>query len=392
MPADNERIERIRAAMELASLDALVCTLPANVLLVTGYWPVICNAIAVVTRDGRSLLIAPEDELEFAEKSWSGNIYTFKSDVEGSGDERLRILKESRILNSLVKAGYEGGLEYTEAPYVGMRINGYGFIERLRNTSPECQFVNATELLEGLKSKPTPSEIEQVARACNVAGTAFSTAIRTLTANMREIELAAYVQVFLSVVGNEEPQVDRAGGYAFCMSGPRAALAYRSYACSSSRQIGRHELVLVHCNSYIGGFWTDITRTYCTGPPDERQTEMYEAVLKARQVAIGLIRPGTPAREVDKAVRDSLSESGFGDAIKHSTGHGVGFAAINHNAKPRLSQDTDDVLETGMIFNIEPAIYLDGYGAVRHCDVVCVTEDGARVLTPFQARIDELIA
>ena len=86
-----------------------------------------------------------------------------------------------------------------------------------------------------------------------------------------------------------------------------------------------------------------------------------------------------------------IRRHGFGDdAFPHGTGHGVGFAAIDHTARPRLHPAADDVLQPGMVFNVEPAIYLEGYGGLRHCDMVVVTPSGAEVLTPFQTAAGEL--
>jgi Xaa-Pro aminopeptidase len=147
----------------------------------------------------------------------------------------------------------------------------------------------------------------------------------------------------------------------------------------------------VHCNSYAGGYWTDITRTYCLGQPNERQRSMYEAVLAAREAALGTIRAGARAADVDAAAREALAARGFGALFKHSTGHGVGFAAIDASAQPRLHPASPDVLLAGMVCNIEPAIYIDGFGGIRHCDVVAVTESGCEVLTPFHAEMTELV-
>ena len=80
---------------------------------------------------------------------------------------------------------------------------------------------------------------------------------------------------------------------------------------------------------------------------------------------------------------------GFGPAFKHPTGHGVGFAAINHNARPRVHPRSDDVLENGMVLNIEPAAYVEQFG-MRHCDMIAVTDDGAELLTDFHNAADEL--
>jgi Xaa-Pro dipeptidase len=93
---------------------------------------------------------------------------------------------------------------------------------------------------------------------------------------------------------------------------------------------------------------------------------------------------------VDRAARDELDSRGLGRGFKHPTGHGVGFAAIDHNAIPRLHPRSEDRLEVGMVFNVEPAIYLEGTGGLRHCDMVSVTESGADLLTPFHDTLSEL--
>lgn len=126
------------------------------------------------------------------------------------------------------------------------------------------------------------------------------------------------------------------------------------------------------------------------GEPDTRQQQMFDAVSAARQEALSAIRPGVKAADVDAAARDILKTRGFGPHFKHSTGHGVGFSAIDANAKPRLHPKSEDVLEVGMVFNVEPAIYFDGYGGMRHCDMVLVTDSGAEVLTAFQCSMDDL--
>jgi Xaa-Pro aminopeptidase/Xaa-Pro dipeptidase len=169
------------------------------------------------------------------------------------------------------------------------------------------------------------------------------------------------------------------------MSGPHSAQASGAYARTRARTLDSGDLVLVHCNSYADGYWTDITRTYHLGENDERKEKIYSAVFDARHAALMAIRPGVKASEVDAAARNLMRQRGFGDAFKHGTGHGVGFAAISANSMPRIHPACHDALETGMVFNMEPAIYIEGFGGVRHCDMVTVTAGGAEVLTDFQS-------
>lgn len=205
-----------------------------------------------------------------------------------------------------------------------------------------------------------------------------------------ETEVAALFRSPLSRVGVGAPGVERADGSVFCMSGVNAAEAYGAYARSRAATLAPGQFALVHCNSYVDGYWTDITRTYSLGEADAYQRRLYDAVLEARAAALSVIRLGIRAAEVDQATRTVLASQGFGPQFKHGTGHGVGFAAINHNAQPRLHPRSNDILETGMVFNVEPAIYLDGYGGLRHCDVVALTDYGIEVLTPFQSNISQL--
>ena len=89
--------------------------------------------------------------------------------------------------------------------------------------------------------------------------------------------------------------------------------------------------------------------------------------------------------------RNILDKHGFGSEFTHSTGHNVGFAAIGFNGPPRLHPASPDILEVGMVFNVEPAIYIKGYGGMRHCDVVTVTPNGMELLTPYQSGFERLV-
>jgi Xaa-Pro aminopeptidase len=225
--------------------------------------------------------------------------------------------------------------------------------------------------------------VERIRTACSLAANAFLQGARGLREGLTEAEAAALFRAPLSAEAGAG--VERAGGFAYCMSGPNAAQAHGAYARSRGRRLRAGDLVLVHCNSYADGYWTDITRTYRLGGGDDRPGRLCDAVFAARGAALGAIRVGARAADVDRAAREVLQGRGLGREFKHSTGHGVGFAAINHNALPRLHPKSADVLEAGMVFNVEPAVYLDGYGGLRHCDVVALTMNGAEVLTPFQA-------
>ncbi len=396
MARDPERRERIQQALREANLDALVCSLPVNVLLLTGYWPVVGTSIALATRAGQLTILAPEDEQELAEDAGADEVRTFRPgslDRLTSAMDAVRepLTEAARSLGiERTRVGYESGPTYEPSSYAAMHLYGRGLAELLAQVLPDTTLTPAGELLTRLRTVKTSREIDRIRGACRIAGIAFHEGSRRLQAGMRETGAAALFRIPLSTEGAGVQGIARADGFTFCMSGPNSAKAHGAYARSRARAMTTGDLVLVHCNSYADGYWTDITRTYCLGGPNEHQQRWYQAVFAARRAALDVIRPGEQASAVDQAAREVLRVHGFGKEFKHSTGHGVGFAAINHNARPRLHPRSEERLEVGMVFNLEPAVYFEGRGGLRHCDVVALTATGAEVLTPFHGSPEEL--
>ncbi len=387
------RLGLIRSALRHAHLDALVCSLPSDVLMLTGYWPVVGTAVAIATAEGRLITIAPQDEEELARRG-AGEVRSFSpsslkklsTPAEMLVEPLRQALHDAGVEKGTI--GHDAGPVSQPASYSAIHLYGNMMAVMLRQAVPAATFFQAKQVMSRLRAIKSPHEVQRIRYACCVAGRAFTQGAGELQAGLREVEVAAIFRGPLATAGAND--LERADGFMFCMSGPNAAQAYGAYARSRSRRIEAGELLLVHCNSYADGYWTDITRTFCVGNPDQQQRKLYEAVFAARQAALQAIRPGVKARQVDDAARSALERRGYGQDFKHSTGHGVGFAAIDPNALPRLHPKSPDVLEPGMVFNIEPGIYLAGYGGIRHCDVVALTEDGPEVLTPFQTKIEEL--
>lgn len=393
MGQGDARIKLIQDGLRKAHVDAVVCSFPSDVLMLTGYWPVIGTAIAVAAGDGRVITIAPEDEEELARRGWA-EVRTFapwsldrmtrpsEAIVEPLG----KVLREAGVDGATI--GHDGGPISLTAPYSAIHVYGRAITTVLRQAAPAATFFNAMQTIVRLRGIKTAREIACIRDSCAVAAVGFAEGQRTGLAGLPEAEAAAIFRRALTTAVSRDQH--RADGFTFCMSGPNAAKAHGAYARSRSRRIERGDLVLVHCNSYVDGYWTDITRTYSIGRPDANRQKLYDAVFEARDAALKAALPGAKARVVDAVARAVLTKYGYGKHFKHSTGHGVGFGAIDPNALPRLHPKSPDVLEPGMVFNIEPAIYIEGYGGIRHCDVVALTERGPEILTPFQASVEEL--
>ncbi len=392
-----ERVDRLRIALRNNRWDLVICALPKNVLLLTGYWPVVGTGVAIASSDGQIALLVPEDEEELAKRSWADEVHTFKpsslekltSAAEAVKDPLRKILTSYRSHRLLV--GFEAEETSEPASYAAMHLYGAQMRSVLQETLPKASLRAADSGLADLRATKTAVELDCLRTAGEIAGRAFTGGAQGIKTGTTEVEAASNFRRPLSTNLADFPKLRRADGFAWCMSGANSALASGAYARSRAKAIDPGDLVLTHMNSYADGYWTDVTRTFTMGQPDERQRKMYEAIAEARQAALSAIRPGVRGSAVDAAARDVLTAHGFGPHFKHSTGHGIGFSAIDANAKPRLHPKSDDTLETGMVFNVEPAIYFDGYGGIRHCDMVTVTESGAELLTPFLCAPDELV-
>ncbi len=384
MSRDADRVRLNSAVLEAHSWDGVVCASPENVLLATGYWPVIGNALAVMTRDGAAVAIAPEDENKFAASSRAEKVYTFEAaslswirPIEDVVCEPLRDALHALGLDRTgCKVGYAVGPVVDGAGYAARFTWGAIVAHLLRRLLGNGELSDCTDALLDLRSVLTSSEIDSLKTGCRIAERAFHETAEKLHPGLTESEVAEDFRKHLG--GTRE-----SGGFAYCMSGPNSATAYRAYQESTNRRLKQDDVVLVHCNSCYLGLWTDITRTFLTGDPEQKFDHIRTAVAEARHAAIAAVHPGATACSVDAAARTVMTKHGFGDAFRHATGHGVGYSAINHNAKPRIHPLSDEILSPGMVFNIEPAAYIDGVAGFRHCDMAAVTESGCDVLSDF---------
>jgi Xaa-Pro dipeptidase len=373
--------------MNSARIEALACFSPPDVLLVSGYWPVMGKSVALLTRENALAVVLPEDEVELAEATSAAHLIPYK----GGTLTELRPLSRAlagpaRSLASCLQINSgeigvrvgdsEQATSYQSANH--FRSSATSFLQR---TYPHATLVAADKILDRLKTVRTSIELEQLRCASRLAAAGFHAAEQFIEVGRTEIEIAAESEAAFNRVASNG--FERGRGYFFCMSGPNSAKAAGAYARTRNRRIEKGDFVMIHANTVGDGTWTDITRTYIAGEPSPRQRHMQDAVMAARDAALNAVAPGVSASTVDAAARDVLTQHGFGAQFVHAVGHGVGFAAADANAMPRLHPRSPDVLEAGMTFNIEPALYFKGEGGLRHCDVVACTQSGAEVLTSF---------
>jgi Xaa-Pro aminopeptidase len=138
------------------------------------------------------------------------------------------------------------------------------------------------------------------------------------------------------------------------------------------------EPIVVDMGAHVDGYCSDISRTICLGEEDDRFAKVYDLVLGAQLTAIATIEAGMSGDSADGMARTVIEQGGHGEGFGHGLGHGVGLAP---HELPRLGRGSTDVLQDGMVFTVEPGIYISGWGGVRIEDVVVLEQGGVKVLS-----------
>ena len=158
-------------------------------------------------------------------------------------------------------------------------------------------------------------------------------------------------------------------------SGPNSALPH---AKPSQRQISSGEPIVIDIGARFGGYASDLTRTIYLGVTDDAFRKVYDTVLGAQLAAIAIIKEGMSGNEADSLARTVIEQAGYGEAFGHGLGHGVGLAP---HEQPRLGPNSTEIISSGMVFTVEPGIYLSGWGGVRIEDLAVMEGDKVRVLS-----------
>ena len=389
---DIDRLDRTRQSLQEAGLDALICRLPENIVMLTGYWPMNGFAFLVFPVTGEPVLIAPVPEDTLALESWVQDVRLFPWGVVDSGDPFDSIGQLLRQATSDLgikgqQVGYEGSFEFVAAPYVAGEPSV--FSERTLSLIREAcgdALVDATGLIHRLRLRKTRGEVERLRVVNDIARMGLQAFFENVVPGRREIEVAAAVESRVMTGGTGYESVKVARAWASVMSGPDAARAYKPHLLSTQRRLEPGDMALLELVVVADGWWADLTRTRVAGTARSEDRERWQIVVEAQQAACAAIRPGVPSNQVDKAARDVIEKHGLGDYFIHHTGHGLGLRY--HEPEPFLHPAVAAPLEAGMVTSVEPGIYIDGWGGMRCEDDVLVTEHGIEILSEFSRELE----
>jgi Xaa-Pro aminopeptidase len=147
------------------------------------------------------------------------------------------------------------------------------------------------------------------------------------------------------------------------------------------------DVLVTGASAPVWGYLSELERTMVIGPPSAEQREMFEHMVALQDIAFGAIKPGSRCSDVDRAVRAYYDEHGLWDYWKHHVGHCIG---LRYHEGPFLDIGDETEISPGMVFTVEPGLYVDRLGGFRHSDTVVVTEDGIDFLTYYPRDLDSL--
>lgn len=242
--------------------------------------------------------------------------------------------------------------------------------ERVKRLLGSALLTDCDTLATSLRIVKDERELAVMGEASRLAEEAFFAALKLVVPGGTEREAALAFHIEALRLG--------ADGLSFetiVAAGERGALPH---AKPSSRAFAEGDLVVFDFGILLDGYASDQTMTIPVGKVSEEARAVYEVTRKAQEKALAAVMPGVALSEVDRAAREVIARAGYGEYFGHGTGHGVG---LNVHEAPTVSPKSKDVALMGMVFTIEPGIYLPGRFGARLEDTIVVIENGHRTLT-----------
>ncbi len=348
------RLQLIKDALDQRGADGFLVTDLKNIRYLSGF-----------SGSSACLLITKRENLFFTDFR-----YEEQSEKETEGFEIL-IEKEERPR-----------LIIATAKSMGLRTLGfestvtYAFYRSLLKKGLKVKAV--TDLVEDLRRVKDRAELKLIDTSIARAERAFSDVRPYIRKGVTERQVSLRLE--------EELKKNGCGPLPFDIiiaAGPHSSMPH---AQPTDNRIRPGDLVVVDWGGEAGGYYSDMTRTLLIGGANlSKKIEIYETVLQANMKAISSVSAGVHARTVDSAARDLIQAAGYGEYFGHGTGHGVGLEV---HERPRISRLGKETVRSGMVFTIEPGIYLPGIGGVRIEDMVVAAGRGCRVMTSLPKGLD----
>jgi len=347
----NLRIKKLNSKLREQHLEGLIVSNPANISYLTKH----------KSRDSY-LLVSKQENIYFTDSR-----YTEEAKQALKHTIKLKKINGS-VFNSIAEACLDIGLKQIAFEERYMPFAEYDKIIDCLND--KAVLIATHGIIEELRQIKEPEEIEAIRKGMKITSLAFKFIKSFIKPGVKELEVVAELERFIRYQG--------ASGASFeiiVASGPNSSFPHHM---PGSRRIQRDEPVLIDMGVDYSGYKTDLTRVFFSGKIKPLVRKVYDIVAVSQREAISRIKPCVKLAEIDAAARQYITSKGYGGFFGHALGHGIGLEVHEY---PKISGKEQSELKPGMIFTVEPAIYLPKQFGIRIEDMVLVTQKGCEVLS-----------
>jgi Xaa-Pro dipeptidase len=242
--------------------------------------------------------------------------------------------------------------------------------QELRAGMPDAEIVPATSLVERERMIKSPNEIAAMREAARITNQAIMAGIQSLKEGISELDILSVC--VRSMLDNQADEIAFTGQVSF------GEMTEVCMAPASKNRLRKDDMIMFDMGCLYEHYLGDLSRTHIFGMPTAQQKHIFDLVVKAQEEAIRAVRPGVTAGSIDQVARDIIAEAGYGEYFNHWLGRGEG---LDLHERPFIEQGDTMILEPGMVFSIEPGIYLPGVGGARLEETVAVTLGGYEVIS-----------
>lgn len=252
--------------------------------------------------------------------------------------------------------------------------------DELRTVFPEAIVVDIQPFTNTLRMNKSPEEIAFLQEATDIIERVLEEGVKAVKIGMTELELTAHLETLMRTYGADGPSFTT-----IVLSGEKAALPHGT---PGDRKIEEGDFLLIDMGVKKDGYCSDTTRTFVIGEPTEEQQKIYDIVRASNEAGIKAVEAGKPLKQFDIAARQVIEDAGYGEYFNNRVGHGLG---IDVHEEPSVHQNNEKLATSGLVFTIEPGIYIPGHFGVRIEDTVYINPEGkAEVLTSFTKELISL--
>jgi len=356
-----ERVKKIRQKIAGLKLDALLVSKIENIRYLTGF----SGSTAFVVIDGSAQTIFVDFRyIEQVKKETKGYA------IVQTGRSQVKDICEFMKTNKYKKVGFEAD---------STSVTKLAAFET--NLPAKLEMKPTSGLIEELRIIKSKAEIKEIQNAVDLVDATFLEIVRTGKKSIigkSESAVAAQLEYLMKLGGAQSPSFESIVAFGTNSSCPHYKPVPSCIVKAKGPKVGQGTFLKMDFGAKLNGYCSDMTRTIFIGKPSQKLIDIYKIVLEAQLAAIAGIRPGMKAMEVDKIARDVIAKYGHADKFGHGLGHGVGLEI--HEA-PSVSTEGQSIIAEGMVFTVEPGIYIPGTGGVRIEDIILVTKTGCRILT-----------